>query len=47
MRLVLTRLLWNFEFNLLEESKEWHAKQKVWMMWDKGDLKVRLTPLKH
>ncbi|KOC07833.1 cytochrome P450 monooxygenase [Aspergillus flavus AF70] len=47
MRLVLTRLLWNFEFDLLEESEDWHAKQKVWMMWDKGDLKVRLKPLRH
>ncbi|KAF3483151.1 cytochrome P450 CYP3/CYP5/CYP6/CYP9 [Arthroderma uncinatum] len=45
MRLVLTRLLWNFELELLEESKNW-AEQKVWMMWDKGNLNVAIRPLR-
>ncbi|EZF74480.1 hypothetical protein H105_03818 [Trichophyton soudanense CBS 452.61] len=46
MRLVLTRLLWNFELELSEESKDWHSRQKVWMMWDKGDLNVKIRPLR-
>ncbi|EFR00286.1 isotrichodermin C-15 hydroxylase [Nannizzia gypsea CBS 118893] len=46
MRLVLTRLLWNFDLELLEESKDWHDRQKVWMMWDKGDLNVKIRPLR-
>lgn len=43
MRLVLIRLLWNFEFELLVDSENW-AEQKVWMMWEKGELKVRIRP---
>ncbi|KAF7168575.1 hypothetical protein CNMCM5623_001557 [Aspergillus felis] len=45
MRLVLTRLLWNFDLELMPESEDWHSRQKIWMMWDKGPLNVRIRPL--
>ncbi|KAK0125939.1 hypothetical protein ONS95_007563 [Cadophora gregata] len=43
MRLILARVLWNFdiEFAEGEESKDW-LDQKSWTLWDKGPLNVVL-----
>ncbi|KUL83686.1 hypothetical protein ZTR_07491 [Talaromyces verruculosus] len=41
MRLILGRLLWNFDLELTEESQNWHAVQKTWFIWDKPDLMMR------
>ncbi|KAL0933427.1 cytochrome p450 [Colletotrichum truncatum] len=45
MRLILARLVWNFDLELAEESRGWVERQKVFILWDKGPLKVRLTPV--
>lgn len=45
MRLILARLLFNFNVELCAESNEW-SKQRVFMLWEKGPLKVRLTKRK-
>ncbi|KAL6359076.1 hypothetical protein LRP88_09276 [Fusarium phalaenopsidis] len=42
MRLILARLLWKFDLELVSESKNWND-QKVFNLWEKGDLKVKLT----
>lgn len=44
MRLILAHLLWKFDLELVSESKNWND-QKVFNLWEKGDLKVKLTPV--
>ncbi len=41
MRLIVAELLWNFEFELCEESRGWE-KQKIFFLWDKKPLMVKL-----
>ena len=42
MRAILARVLWHFDFELCAESEGWD-RQKVFLLWEKGDLWVRLT----
>ncbi|KAL4977328.1 cytochrome P450 [Aspergillus desertorum] len=42
MRLILARILWNFDMELSPESDGWE-RQKVYTLWDKGPLMVRLS----
>ncbi|VUC36388.1 unnamed protein product [Clonostachys rosea] len=42
MRLILARLLWRFDLELMPESREWD-QQKIWSLWSKGELNVKLT----
>ncbi|KZL75635.1 cytochrome p450 [Colletotrichum incanum] len=44
MRLILARLIWNFDIELAEESQGWAERQKVFILWDKGPLKMHLKP---
>lgn len=44
MRLILARVLWNFDLKLAEESNDW-ANQKTFNLWEKGPLMCRLTPV--
>ncbi|ETS74389.1 hypothetical protein PFICI_14255 [Pestalotiopsis fici W106-1] len=44
-RLVLARLLWNFDLRIAEHSREWLNQQKVFNLWNKGPLDVFLTPV--
>ncbi|KAL2817755.1 cytochrome P450 [Aspergillus cavernicola] len=41
MRMILARVLWNFDLELSAESEGWEM-QKVYTLWDKGPLMVRL-----
>nr|A0A3Q9FEJ4.1 RecName: Full=Cytochrome P450 monooxygenase astA; AltName: Full=Asperterpenoid biosynthesis cluster protein A [Talaromyces wortmannii]AZQ56742.1 cytochrome P450 [Talaromyces wortmannii] len=43
MRLILTHVLWNFDLELMPQSKYW-ANQKVFAIWDKPELYVKLKP---
>ena len=43
MRLILARLVWNFDLELCEESIGWE-KQKIYILWEKGPLWVRCKP---
>lgn len=43
-RLLLTKLLYNFDLELVHPDLEWN-KQKVFFLWDKPQLMVRLTPV--
>jgi hypothetical protein len=45
MRIILARVIWNFDMTLADESQDWHARQKVYIMWDKGPLIVHLQPV--
>ncbi|EWY79383.1 hypothetical protein FOYG_17461 [Fusarium oxysporum NRRL 32931] len=44
MRLILARLLWNFNIKLAEESEHWDESSMTYTMWQKGPLHVYLTP---
>ena len=41
MRLILARVLWNFDLELCDESKEWY-QQKAYIPWEKPPLMCRL-----
>lgn len=41
MRSILARVLWHFDLELCDESSDW-ARQKVFILWDKPALNVRL-----
>lgn len=45
MRLVLARLIWNFDITLSPQSKGWLESQKAYFLWQKPALKVQLTPV--
>lgn len=42
MRMVVARLLWNFDFELLDEQVDWVNSQRVFMVYEKGPLMIRL-----
>ena len=42
MRLILARVVWNFDMKIADEARDW-VKQKNYIMWKKGELKVWLT----
>ncbi|KAK3301698.1 cytochrome P450 [Chaetomium strumarium] len=44
MRLILARVLWNFDLELMNESWNWND-QKIYLLWEKGPLMVKLTPV--
>jgi len=44
MRLVLARMLWNFDLKIAEDSVDWMSKQRIYNLWEKGPLNVYLTP---
>ncbi|KAK2021586.1 cytochrome P450 [Colletotrichum zoysiae] len=44
MRLILARILWNFDLRLADESRGWAERSQVYTLWEKGPLKVFLTP---
>lgn len=46
MRLVLVRVLWNFDLKLDPESVNW-TDQKTYFLWEKKPLKVQLFPIRR
>ena len=44
MRLILARVIFNFDMRLSDDSLGWVEKQKVYTIWEKGPLNVYLTP---
>ncbi|EFQ31351.1 cytochrome P450 [Colletotrichum graminicola M1.001] len=46
MRLILARVLFNFDLRLADESRGWDEQSQVYTLWEKGPLKVFLTPRK-
>jgi cytochrome P450 len=46
MRLILARFVWNFDVELEEGMEGWAERQRVWMVYDKPELLVKLTPVK-
>lgn len=46
MRIILARMILNFDLELCKESKGW-AEQKIYNLWEKGPLNVRVTERAH
>ncbi|OQD88628.1 hypothetical protein PENSOL_c069G04160 [Penicillium solitum] len=46
MRLILARMIWNFDMEISPDSKQW-IKQSSFVVWEKGSLNVKLTPAPH
>ncbi|KAH7309150.1 cytochrome P450 [Stachybotrys elegans] len=46
MKFVLTRVLWNFDAELMPECRNW-KDQKIFTLWDKGPLNVKLAAVKR
>ncbi|TDZ54052.1 Cytochrome P450 monooxygenase alt3 [Colletotrichum trifolii] len=38
LRIVVTKLLWNFDLELVDRSEEWVNKQKIYLIWQKEPL---------
>ncbi|RYP06150.1 hypothetical protein DL764_003326 [Monosporascus ibericus] len=45
MRLILAKIVWNFDMVLEDDSRAWLKDQKSYILWDKPPLNVRLTPV--
>ena len=45
MRLIVAKLLWTFDMALDPRSEEWIKGCKVFTLWDKPELLVKLTPV--
>lgn len=43
MRLAVGKLIFNFDFELYDESRNW-TRQKVFVLWEKNPLYVRVKP---
>ncbi|KAK2005205.1 cytochrome P450, partial [Colletotrichum eremochloae] len=46
IRMVLARLVWNFDIELSPKDKHWAVGQKMYTFWDKPELHVLLKPRK-
>ncbi|KAL2188057.1 cytochrome P450 [Thermothelomyces heterothallicus CBS 203.75] len=44
MRYILARLIWNFDFELAEQSRNWADGLRAWLIWEKRPLYVHLEP---
>ncbi|KAK6836503.1 cytochrome P450 [Apiospora arundinis] len=46
MRMILARIVWNFDLSIAPQSKNWPTDNKVYFLWEKPPLEVALTPRK-
>lgn len=44
MRMVLAKLLFNFDLELANPSEDWWTTQNTFFVWQKKPLMVKLTP---
>ncbi|CZS95626.1 hypothetical protein WAI453_001515 [Rhynchosporium graminicola] len=47
MRIIMCRLVWNFDMELHPDSRGWLSRQKMFTTWHKTDMKVRLKARKN
>lgn len=45
MRLLFAKMLWHFDFHLVDGETDWYAGLKAFVVWDKGSRKVCLKPV--
>lgn len=44
IRVVVSRILYRFDYELAPNQENWHANQKCFMAWDKTPLILTLKP---
>ncbi|KAI0127879.1 cytochrome P450 [Xylariales sp. AK1849] len=47
MRLILAKIVFNFDMKIADESRGWLEGQKLFVLWDKPPLDIYLTPVAH
>ncbi|KAK5652338.1 hypothetical protein OQA88_10530 [Cercophora sp. LCS_1] len=47
MRIILARLVFDFDMKLADDSKDWVSRQKAYTLWDRLPLNVYFTPVKR
>ncbi|PGH23595.1 hypothetical protein AJ80_02376 [Polytolypa hystricis UAMH7299] len=47
MRLVIAKLLWRFDLELVGNNEDWLERQTVCGFWEKSPLRCKLTPVKR
>ncbi|KAL3420413.1 cytochrome p450 [Phlyctema vagabunda] len=45
MRLILAKIIFNFDMKIADHSRNWLENQKIYALWDKPALDVYLTPV--
>ncbi|KAH7013966.1 cytochrome P450 [Ilyonectria destructans] len=45
-RLILARMIWNFDLKIADDSRRWIEDSEMYMIWQKNPLHVYLTPRK-
>lgn len=46
MRMILARVLWNFDVSLHPDTPGWEKRTKSYFLWERGAMNVMLTPRK-
>lgn len=41
LRIVLAKILWNFDLELVDMAEDWVSKQRIYLIWQKVPLMVR------
>lgn len=44
MRLILSKILWNFDISLHPDSTNWYEEHEVYTFWQKPNLNVNIKP---
>ena len=47
MRLILSKVLFAFDLELVDKERDWMGEQKVFVLWEKGALNVKLKPVQQ
>lgn len=47
MRLILAKVLWHFDLELVRPEEDWMGTQKVFALWEKESLGVKLTAVER
>ena len=44
LRVIIARIIWNFDFELVNKEMDWFRDSRVFIMWDKPDLMLKICP---
>lgn len=44
MRLILAKILWNFDISLHPDSKNWYEEHMAYTLWQKPSLNIYIKP---
>jgi hypothetical protein len=47
MRLILARIIFEFDLTLADESKDWLKRSRPFTVWEKPPLMIHLSPAKR